>query len=85
MCDRLPPKEDGFAILKIPGGQGPGSSKKLSTPTKDDTRIVHLSGLTLKRVSTGHAVWTGKRRFTFDQLVDGYASMVSKGSVIQNQ
>jgi hypothetical protein len=29
MCDRLPPKEDGFAILKIPGGQGPGSSKKL--------------------------------------------------------
>ena len=59
--------------------------QEASTPTKDDTRIVHLSGLTLKRVSTGHAVWIGKRRFTFDQFVDGCASMVSKGSVIQNQ
>jgi hypothetical protein len=81
-CDRLPPKEDGFAILKIPGGQRPGSSKKLLLRL---TTIVHLSGLTLKRVSTGHAIWIGKRRFTFDQLVDGCASMVSKGRAIQNQ
>jgi hypothetical protein len=64
-----PPDTDVFAIFENPWWTRAWIIQEASTPTTDDTRIVHLHGLALKRVSTEHVVWVGKHRFTFDQLV----------------
>ena len=65
-----PPEKDDFAIFENPWWTRAWIIQEASTPTNDDTRIVHLHGLALKRVSTEHVVWIGKHRFTFDQLVE---------------
>jgi hypothetical protein len=77
-----PPENDGLAIFENPWWTRAWIIQEASTPTNDDTRIVHLHGLALKRVSTEHVVWIGKHRFTFDQLVEvaRYYSKENRGT-----